>query len=288
MNRSALTLSVFVVLVLCASVHASILAYDAFSYNDGRVRGGNGGDGWARGWAAAPDSRVDTMASPLTYTFPTGEVLGGGDNALAIDSRAGHNRDFDNETVRRLSQPLSGDVVYASFLFRDDSSAVGNDMCTMWLGSFAGPRFGMVGSSGVNKADDFGAYVSRGKGGAVFTGDLTLGQTHLIVARISKTKPGAKSTYNKIEMWIDPTIDDQDTPDVTASLGKGAVSRFSRIGFADTQGRNDSMYIDEVRLGTTWADVNGGVGEGVPEPVTAGLLLVGGLSILWRKRRRGC
>ena len=290
MKRSALAMSALVLLVSCNFVHASVLAFDALSYRDGDVKGCNGGTGWASAWRAVPrHSLVTTMALPLTYTFPTGELVDGGVTALSLDYCNSRTYDFDKDVKRKLAQPFSGDVVYASFLFRDDSLAVGKDMCLMWLDSCNGPRFGMVGSRGPDKTDDFGAAAGKSFGSTAFTGDLTLGQTYLIVARISKAVPGAKKGYNKIEMWIDPTIDDEDSPDVTSYASKATVSEFSYIGFADNQRRKDTMYIDEATLGTSWADVVPGLGEpGIPEPATTGLLLAGGLGILWRKRRRGC
>lgn len=286
MNRCKFLLSTFAVLALGSLAHASVLAYDAFGYNAGRIRGDNGGTGWAKAWRGAPDSLAAAMDTPMTYTFPTGEVADGGLNALALDSRPERDNNFDNGLRRKLAQPFSGDVVYASFLFRNDSSAVGADTCQMWLGGYKGPKFGMVGSSGAEGSDDFGASVGKRSDDGAFTGDLTLGQTYLIVARITKTTSGAKKTYNQIEMWINPSIDDQDTPDMTASLGKGTVAKFSTIGFCDTQNRTDLMFIDEVTLGTTWADViPPPTAPPIPEPVTAALLLVGGVGMLSRKRR---
>lgn len=289
MNRSTLALSVFVVLLFCTFAHASVLAYDAFDYRDGKIKGCNDGTGWAKGWHGATDSLVTTMDAPLTYTFPTEEVIDGGASALSPDCHSERNNNFDNGIRRRLSQPYSGDVVYASFLFRDDSPSVGKDTCQMWLGSYASLRFGMVVSSEGEGANDFGASLGKDEDGTAITGgDLTLGQTYFIVARISKTIPGAKSTYDQIELWVNPAIDAQDTPDVTASLDQGRISKFSRIGIADTQNRGDTMFVDEVRLGTTWSDMIPGESEPpTPEPVTASVLLVGGLSILWRKRRGG-
>lgn len=286
MNRSKFLLSVSTVLVFGTLAHASVLAYDAFDYDPGRIKGEKGGTGWAKAWRGAPDSVAAAMDAPMTYTFPTGEVADGGLSALSPDSRSERNNNFDNNVRRKLAQPFSGDVVYASFLFRNDSSAVGTDTCQMWLGGYRGPKFGMVGSSGEEGTDDFGASVGRRADDGAFTGDLTLGQTYLIVARITKTTSGAKKTYNQIEMWINPTIDDQDTPDVTASLAKGTVAKFSRIGFCNTQNRTDLMFVDEVTLGTTWADVIPPPGAPpIPEPVTAALLLVGGVGMLSRKRR---
>ena len=291
---AGLAASALVLMVACDSVHASIVAYDTFDYPDGNVKGCNGGTGWKGGWlAAGKNSQVVTMADPLTYTFPTGELADGGPKAMLLDHSAKVGG-FHDDVKRKLAQTFSGDVVYASFLFRDDSAAIGKDTCLLWLGSYNGPKFGMVGSgdededddAGEGAAGDFAAAAGKGLVGAAFTGDLTLGQTYLIVARISKTSPGANRRYNKIELWIDPSIDDQDTPDVTVLTNKPTVSNISYIGFADTQKRGDTLYVDEPTLGTSWDDMVPGVGEpGVPEPAPVAIVVIGGLTILWRNGR---
>jgi hypothetical protein len=113
---------------------------------------------------------------------------------------------------------------------------------------------------------------------------LTLGQTHLLVGRIDDVGTG----NDRITVWLDPVLGGADPTGGTIVNGSNAgwvagnasfniQAAFLNHGLAT----GESAFLDELRLGTTFADVTP-----VPEPSTVGLLTgLAGLSIVMLRRR---
>jgi hypothetical protein len=115
-------------------------------------------------------------------------------------------------------------------------------------------------------------------GGPVFQSD---GMTHLIVLRFDLSNSG----NDRIRAYLDPigTIE-PGTASADISVGEfladrmGAVTNFT---FGDTQ---KASAIDEIRVGTTFADVANLTT--VPEPTSFVLLGLGAIGMLFLGRRK--
>jgi hypothetical protein len=127
-----------------------------------------------------------------------------------------------------------------------------------------------------------------------WSGDLNAGQTYLVVGEYAQGGTPGTTANGTSSLWVNPAsstfgLDEGSRPAPDGStLGvintNATVDNVESllIGAGIAAGSNPShVALDEVRLGTTWADVTSSV---VPEPASLGLLALGGLGLLRRRR----
>jgi len=231
-------------------------ARDTFeAYTAGNsIAGGNGGVSWSGAWSGAGggiESVVDTSGNPLSFT-DTGDTVDGDGLALRL---AGND---DNAATRDLAQSISSPFVYAAMLVRFEGAQNDNDFLSLWFDD-----------SDPDNAPNFGIKMNRGNGSgpedlfarskqnnAVFDTDIVSGRTYFLVARIEKA---GSSAYDKVSLWVDPTdLGHGSPPPVTAetAVDSSGLAAFQTIGFRSVNlDAGDSVTIDELRLGTSWAEV---------------------------------
>ena len=234
-------LAASVVLIVGAPARASQLAYEGFKPSFPiYANGGTGFNGpWTQGGFNVSGSGYTPIESSLCFaklSVRGGSVSGPAFNAI-------------NGAVRNLASPLGQDntTVYLSFLIQPQG--------TLHAGVFRG-FFGLTlnGSLGselfVGKpgggADD--QYVLEARGGAFQVPSGTaavVGRTALLVVR-ADFRPG-KDVFT---LYVNPRPRDPEPSSgaVEADLDLGLVSR---IGLYST----GAFAVDEVRIGTTYADV---------------------------------
>lgn len=279
-------------LLIAPSTYADLLAYEGFDYTAGTsLAGQSGGLGFATAWGTS--AGVATMADP-GFGYANLITSGG-----------------------RLS--VAGDTSGSLSIFRDLSTAQGTDGTTVWV-SFLGQdtttpsaTFGPGGApsmlrpinfslfngtserlalgegtrnSGVSLPDtDVWGLVERGgvnNAGTVWS-TAPLADLTFVVVRIDYGAADADTAY----MWVNPALGaEPSTASATISTTFTDMS-FNRIrpfaGNPTTQSENvgASGFLDEIRIGATWADVTP-----VPEPGVLGLGALGlmGLIFAWRFR----
>ncbi len=261
--------------LLCVgSAQASILAYEGFNYATGSLANGNGGVGFNGGWYqtdSLPAAPATLQVSPSSLAVPQGTFSTTGGSASA-SAGVGSG-------IRQLATPFSLAVdanYYISFLMRLDSTPSTRDVS---VGLFSGSttnvlnevirvgtdateyQFKMIGATGI-----------AGPTSAGVGGDAHLGTTYFVVAKIAAhaatndmaflaAYPGleAGATTAEPSTWLELV------PGNPSWAGNQTIDRIRIFGGA-------SYTVDELRIGTTWADVTGPVP--VPEPATLGLSLV--------------
>lgn len=252
------------------------LAHEGFSYDTGDLNTRAAGLGWNSPWTAtSANESVIAPAPPLMYAQGYG-LVEGGDRALAITGNT--DPTLASRTLRRT---WSGTDVYISFLLRWAQGSIGqNDFVAIWLGNSNGPSIGVKGNQNTANpaALDFFTRVSS-TGTARYAGNIADDSTFFIIGHLIK---GGSGNYESYELWVNPDYENDTIPDIIAT-GNAGFSSFSTLGIRSVNlDAGELVLLDEIRLGTAWADVFPR-NLAIPEPASM-LLLAGGLMCLARRR----
>jgi len=282
MPRRMLPALVAAVMLIPVAAPAGFIAEESFSYPDrADLQGRNGGTGFATPWAQAgfaaqTAANFDVIAGSLTASEPSLASFPTAGNHVATPAQAAITG-----IGRLLSNPLTTGTYYISMLIGPDGP-VGD-------GAFGG-FFGLYLDSAAGDANDlfFGKPGTRsqwsletrgGTGQSASNFTAVSGRTDLLVLK-ADLRPGD----DEFTLWVNRPLGGGDPPSFDArkvDLDVGTVSGLVLYG-------TGSFAADEIRIGTTYADVTVSPAA-VPEPSSVALLgLVGtaGGFASWRKRRK--
>lgn len=266
MKNSLQTLAFAAVLIAFSAQHshATILLSESFDYSTGNLAGQAGGTGFTGAWTTVGDAGAATVqAGSLAYS-----TLATSGNKTYVSpnvAASGASRTFSN---------MNSGTVYMSFLINQDE---GTRFFALRLYDGAAQNLligrGTAGTSWI---------LGNTLGVAQDTGvAATLDTTFLMVLRIDFNASGANE---RLRLYVNPTLG---TEPLTAQVDGTTTSSFQinklDIAGGQTGGGNtvSKGWFDEIRFGTTYADVTP-----VPEPATLALLSLGGLAVLFLRRRR--
>jgi hypothetical protein len=267
--------------VLSPTARATLIAYDGFeTYTSDAVLNTNaGGSGWATAWSSVNSVKVVAPSSPITYASGAVTINGGTRAAEVADPDGNNGVALDNAASRSFTAQTG--TVYFSFLFRVENGAGADDFIQFSLNNDTSiTNSGSIGDlSNVSGTNAFAARIGGNSGGSSVnsTTSATGGTTFFLVGKISKTSGG---NYNLMELFVNPTTLTESGVVATQSADSGiaAISYFTlRISNLET---TDQYRFDELRIGTTWADV-----VPVPEP-SACAAVAGGLVLMAAALRR--
>ena len=249
--------------LLVQSANANLLFSEPFGQSP-QALGGAVNAGNSTAWSGG-NAGLNIVSGNLTYPGLADQ----GGNELSIQNASA------GTSINTFASQTSGQIYY-SFLFDPTVVDGANDYFTAMNPSTTGPG----GSGDAIDAYYYGSgkieiraaaqSASAGTGAA-----LTLGTTYLIVEEIDLTGHTAS-------LWINP---DSSTfgvaaPTATATLSGITASSVDNVGFKD-QATTGAFLVDNLLIGTTWADVT----PAVPEPST--VMLVGaGLALMLGVIRR--
>lgn len=118
----------------------------------------------------------------------------------------------------------------------------------------------------------------------ISVGDLAVQGTHYAVLKFEMSTTGEDT----VSAFLDPVGDIEPAPDMTVTVDQFLADRMSNLvqfTFTGGEATNAGGFFDELRVGTTWADVNINTLAYVPEPTSAALMaMVAGVAAM---RRRG-
>jgi len=297
-----------------AAVRAALLAYEPFlaggaspnlaagQYTNGVAYPGDqllgqgpaalgfgAGSAWTNNSGSGYNANVyyRTEADQGGYTDGNGRQLVTAAGQLNLQRSSGAPSDSDKNAVRTLA--LGGNlpgVIYMSF------------MASMTVGDHVRLSSGATDGSSAQRFF-FGASTTRnpfvsGWNGSAYSNVVNTGiaistnTMHLFVARI---RDNGDAVHDEIALFFDPLLASEglNTPTAELTLGNFYVAGNAGWTLVDTYIRGravdapSSVRIDEIRIGTTWADVTPNI---IPEPSTAATLLAGVL-LLARRLRGG-
>jgi len=249
-----------------APANATLLFVEDFeSYSAGTDLNGQGG--WSGG---AGNFTVVAAGAEFPYTDAgSGSDYGGG-NVVRLDG--------DNVSITTTTGITAPDVtqdVYGSILMHIPAT---NGLTRSWVGSHS-TGHNQVWHEG-DSTDDWAVNQDDGsqtspdeRFGGNIDGDVP--ETFFIVFR--HNSDGVDS-WDSTSVWINPEFGaTPPTPDFTSTVSDDSTTVLNSVYFG---GRNQTMYYDEIRYGTTWNDV-----VTIPEPGTLGLVALP-LGALFLMRRR--
>ncbi len=299
--RSLVLISIGLGPWIVPSVHADLIAYEGFEYDTGVALGGlNGGFGFSDAWypASATAPGISSIqAGGLGFSSLT---TSGGALYVAGDATAGTASFF-----RTLATPRGDDgtTTWLSFIGQrtgTKSANYGVDSAASYVRPLNLSLYNSTLSSGQERlalgegtrtsggtlpdTDVWGLVERGGVNNALTTWTtVPVDVQSFVLVRIDHGAANADTGY----MWLNPDLSVE--PAVASALVSmtGIDLAFDRIRpFAGnpspaSQNIPAEGYFDEIRVGTTFADV----APLIPEPSTVALFALGGLSFLLLRRR---
>ena len=272
MKKSYLLASLALASISTLSANASLLYSDGFNYTAGDQLGAGS---TTPPWTGTPNANSAITNLNLTYTGLTD--LGG--NSLALVSGASQGAP---ESATLSSAQTSGSIYY-SFLIDCTALPTANTYLTaLTPASKPGPNG--------NTTDAIDFYARNSGAGwqvgerttgssATFGGPvLSLNTTYMVVLEY---------TFNgTAQLFFNPDATAAQPGSATVSLTPTAyVTDVSDVGFkAQTATTIGNFVFDDMRVGTTWADVTSPVAS--PEPGTMALAGLGTLGLFFARRMR--
>jgi len=261
---------------LFQTAHATLLFSEAFNYTSANL-GGNINPSTGNAWSSG-SSAMTIQSGNLTYpSLPDQggnelQVAWGGGSAGSIETQ------YANQT--------SGNIYY-SFLLDVTTAPTAQSYLTSLNPGTSSPNgssdaialyFGTVTGGGSFK---FG--VRGGGASTAFTsGTYNLNTTYLVVLGYNNIAGAASGNLN---LWINPVLGNNSSPAADVTLTPTTVATaIDDVGFKVQSSPQGNFLVDNLLIGTQWADVTP---SAVPEPAVFGfavLGLVGGFMLRFRRR----
>lgn len=246
-------------------------SFEGFDYATGNLNTQNGGTGWAGAWSVPTVVANSAVISTQSITYNFGGTVIGGGNSLLI-------RNGSNPLQRDVfaAPDTSGQDYYVSFIFnntgttfagwqaKDGNVDLTNDTIGLTNNGTVGARVGNSTSTGATGFSD--------------------NATHFVVIAYTGWDG---STYRTSKVWLNPSAVGDPAASVSATYtgtaGQGS-SGFMGLYIRTANFANDNtefMYIDDIRVGTSWSSVTP-----IPEPSTTVLLTALGVCVGAVSRRK--
>ena len=275
MNRSLtlMTAAAGTLALTAASAAGVGIGEELFAYSAAvSVQGLNGGTGWSTDWSNSGSSNV-VAATGLSYSDVNGDSLVTSGKALEV---AG-NSPTDNTANGFRNVSVTGSEIWASTLIRVD----GTGNVALQLRDDSGDSSNNDVS--VRYSDgNFDIITEEASNDINVTSGVSTTGTYLMVMQI--VQDGVSAGNDEVNFWVDPDIGGA-APAPTASMSSPGLS-FENLNrvlipvFDGTDPFGEYIY-DEIRVGTSFADVTP-----IPEPGSAALVGLGALLVLRKPTRR--
>ncbi len=259
-------LTLFVGLALLALTNianATILAYEPFNYAVGPINNGDAttatgtptattGGGFAGSWFAGGSGT--TIVGGLSYAG-----LQTANNALQWTTSV----PYQGENLATAILPAATPTVYVSFLYNAPSFTANKTGFAVDNGAGQNKGYYM----GMTASGTFGvATIDNGSGTVLGTasGSISFNTTYFIVVKFVKDSGGVY--YQSGSIYINPTPGGLEP--AASGTFTGTYTDMTKIADFLTALGGSTVVCDEIRIGTTWADVTPPSGVTSPAPPT--------------------
>jgi hypothetical protein len=228
--------------------YAFVLGYDGFDYPAGNLAGQNGGTGWTAAWVSSGGT-AQVQSPGLTYP-----------SLSSIGNKAFISASDQNSRILTAGTQGTGDsTVWASFIGqRVGANNIRFFGLTFYDGGTASTqeRFS-IGENSNNSSNLWSARFTSSSQGIV-NSTVSVNTQSLLLVRVNYHAGANDDLY----LWVNPNLSAGEPSTSTAaasSLGlwNMAFDRISLRGGTASSGNTGDAYYDEIRLGTTFADVTG-------------------------------
>jgi hypothetical protein len=265
-NRKSIPplVAVAALLAMVSTSHAQLIAYDGFNYTaNATLASANGGTGWSGAWSSVSGGTVDVLNPGLTF----GSLETEGNRGVITPTSA------TTFSTRTLGTTLDTGTRYLSFLAQNTNG--GTRGAGIVLRSSTG-EIGFVGQ--LNGTSTWG--ISQGS-----TSTSTSFSSSSLSLLVLKIEFNYSGTFDRLSLAINPTPGGAEPGTYDAVIEGVDITTLSALrlqaGFTSGSVTTTIIGIDEIRVGTTFADVTP-----IPEPSAMALLLGGLVAILTLRKRR--
>ncbi|HEY1067931.1 MAG TPA: PEP-CTERM sorting domain-containing protein [Pirellulales bacterium] len=244
-------------LIACAACCEARLArgelygYDGFDYpNDSpAINGLSGGTGWGGPWSDADGDFATLTMDDVSLSNPVFPYATTGDRVRT--TALGASSEVNRLLPRTFDMSQDGVTLFASFLFQKHaglSGATGNNVEFNFFASDGNVQVARVGG-GSN--DRFFLHNSTN----YLEGSITLDQTYFLVLKVVSSALENDQYFLKVYDGTSPVPVAEPT-EWDSTFGVNSQRIIDNVRFVN--GANASGEFDELRVGSTWADVAGG------------------------------
>jgi len=219
---------------------AVLIAVDDFeSYTPSSgLNGGSGGWGWTSGWAA----------NATEVTVESGVIPGYG-QSVQIDTMGN-----DGNIARRTFHAQNG-TVYAGLTLRTTGGWDGTDFLQFYVNDRTGSS-DTRGVSGGVKNGSGSPYFARLNGSGSSANSTTAFHADDVTKQVVMKFSRGGATYDQTDVFVDQAT--EGTPNATQTAGSSGVASLSSFHVRTYSIEEDQfIYVDSVKIGTTYADVLG-------------------------------